>query len=327
MKQLTVKIVTFLAGLYFLLEFLLPKKIGAFEFGFYHEQVLDGARTVGAMAIGLGVINILFVHGSRLIKRSKGGLESFAVIFGFLLMGMLQGGEFIRSESAVSTWQGFMAAKDYLEKNGEQIIQRRDAAVVERVSRFYREQRVNLAVNSATPSAASLVSASALNQAVARELELLRELETTLDATRLKAAVDGAAVAGKLAQEYYPQAAKEGLIPQLSNFLFYGFFVPLGASMFALLGFYIVSAAYNSFRARSMEAAVMLIAAVIVILGQIPHGKLYIYEHLPLVRLWLMENLNTPANRAIYFGSAIAGLAMAVRLWLSLDKNQMGGER
>lgn len=319
MKQLAIKIVTFVAGLYFLLEFLLPKKIGAFEFGFYHEQVLDGARTVGAMAIGLGVINILFVHGSRLIKRSKGGLESFAVIFGFLLMGTLQGGEFIRSESAVTSWQGFVAAKDYLEKNGEQIVQRRDATIVERAAKFYREQRVDLAGDSA--------AASALNQAVTRELDLLRELEATPDAAKLKAAVDGATVAGRLAQEFYPQAAKEGLIPQLSNFLFYGFFVPLGASMFALLGFYIVSAAYNSFRARSMEAAVMLIAAVIVILGQIPQGKLYIYEHLPLVRLWLMENLNTPANRAIYFGSAIAGLAMAVRLWLSLDKNQMGGER
>lgn len=323
MKQPAIKFITFIAGLYFLLEFLVPKKVGSFEFGIFHEQILDGARTVGAMAIGLGVINILFVHGMRLIKRSRGVLESAAVIFGFLIMTAFQAAEFVASEQAVAAWQRYASVKEYLEKNRSAIVEKSESIPLDLTTKFYLEQRALL-----TPQPERLFRE--LDTAIERQLELVEGVRTAT--TSREGAFDAlliqTSVVAKFAQEYYPTAAKEGLVPKLSDFLFYGFFVPLGASMFALLGFYIVSAAYNSFRARSVEAAVMMFAAIIVILGQIPQGSIYISEHLPSMRLWLMEYLNTPANRAIYFGSAIAGLAMAVRLWLSLDKNQqIGGDR
>jgi len=100
-----------------------------------------------------------------------------------------------------------------------------------------------------------------------------------------------------------------------------GLFYPLGLSMFSLLAFYIAYAAYRSFRVRSIEAAVMMVSAFVVLLGQVPQGVMYISEDLPYYRLWIMEYLSTPAFRAIYFSSAIAGLSLAVRMWLSLDKN------
>ena len=66
----------------------------------------------------------------------------------------------------------------------------------------------------------------------------------------------------------------------------------------------------------------MMIAAILVVLGQIPQGEA-LYDGFPSIRLWLLENINTPGNRAIFFGSAIAGLAMAIRIWLSLDKSPL----
>jgi hypothetical protein len=93
--------------------------------------------------------------------------------------------------------------------------------------------------------------------------------------------------------------------------------------MFSLLAFYIATAAYRSFRVRSLEALIMMIAAVVVMLGQIPHGPLYVWDKLPAMRLWLLQNLSTPAFRAVYFGAAIAGLAMSVRMWLSLERSPL----
>jgi len=103
------------------------------------------------------------------------------------------------------------------------------------------------------------------------------------------------------------------------------------AAMFATLAFFIISAAYRAFRIKSAEATLLMLAALIVMLGQIPIGQ-YLTHTLPekgsfvsLFRLdnisnWLLLTVNAPATRAIGFGLGIGGLAIAMRLWLSLER-------
>jgi membrane protein implicated in regulation of membrane protease activity len=67
--------------------------------------------------------------------------------------------------------------------------------------------------------------------------------------------------------------------------------VPLQGTMFAILAFFIASAAYRSFRARSREAAVLLIAAVIVMMGRVPLGE-YLVPVSGDISQWILNVLN-----------------------------------
>jgi hypothetical protein len=110
------------------------------------------------------------------------------------------------------------------------------------------------------------------------------------------------------------------------DFLFDGLFNQLGSAMFALLGVYIAAAAYRAFRVRTVESGLMMIAAVIVMLGQISFGK-EIYEQMPSIRQWLLEVPNSAAFRAIRLGAGVAGLMLAIRMWLSIESKSFSSGR
>ncbi len=121
------------------------------------------------------------------------------------------------------------------------------------------------------------------------------------------------------------------------DILFSGLFVPLQATTFSLLAFYIASAAYRAFRIRTAEAALMMAAAFIVMLGQVPFGE-WITSSIPpgthwaffrfeTLGDWVMKWLNMPAQRGILFGIAIGALAMSLRVWLSLERGTFFSEQ
>jgi len=102
------------------------------------------------------------------------------------------------------------------------------------------------------------------------------------------------------------------------------------ATIFSLLAFYMASAAYRAFRVKSMEAGIMMVVAVIVMLGQIPLGTQVVtgrigpdsplsFLRLENAKNWIMDVLNTGAQRGVAFGVYIGSLAMTLRIWLSLE--------
>ncbi len=100
--------------------------------------------------------------------------------------------------------------------------------------------------------------------------------------------------------------------------------VPAGATIFSILAFFMASAAYRTFRARTVESALLLVAAIIVMLGRVPLGAL-ISEHLPVVADWIMSVPNLAAKRGILLGVSLGAIATSVKIIFAVAGQYVGG--
>jgi len=108
-------------------------------------------------------------------------------------------------------------------------------------------------------------------------------------------------------------------------------YIPLNATMFALLAFYIASAAFRAFRARNLEATVLLTAACIVMFARVPIGESFWAlfsdgNELGHFQNWIMDVPNVAARRAIFIGAALGAVATGLRIILGIERNHLGGE-
>ena len=99
----------------------------------------------------------------------------------------------------------------------------------------------------------------------------------------------------------------------------------MGATMFALLAFYISSAAYKAFRARSAEATVLLLAAIIVMFGQVPIGVQIFGEGITDVTQWILDVPNLASKRGIALGVGLGMVATSLRILLGIERTYLGG--
>lgn len=92
------------------------------------------------------------------------------------------------------------------------------------------------------------------------------------------------------------------------EFAYYKMFVPVYSMVFALLGFYIASAAYRAFRAKTIDSTIILVSGIIVILGMAPAVELLIPQ-LDSVRDWILNYPNTAGQRGILLGLSLGIIA------------------
>jgi len=109
----------------------------------------------------------------------------------------------------------------------------------------------------------------------------------------------------------------------LKTWIYNKVFAPLQATMFSLLAFYIASAAFRAFRARSVEATLLLAAGAIVMLGQVPLGDELTFGLASPMHAFLMGNVVKAGQRAIIIGGSLGVLATGLRIVLGLERSYL----
>lgn len=103
-------------------------------------------------------------------------------------------------------------------------------------------------------------------------------------------------------------------------------FVPMQATMFSLLAYFIASAAFRAFRVRSLDATLLAVTAVVVMLGRVPIGDAMSDGFLPALSDWIMNVPNLAAKRAIMIGAALGAISTGLKVIMGIERNFLGSD-
>lgn len=101
--------------------------------------------------------------------------------------------------------------------------------------------------------------------------------------------------------------------------LFEAVLFPLEATLFSLLAFFSITAAYRAFRVKSLETGLFVTFGVIVLLGQVPVGA-RLWDQLPVIKDWVLEVPALAGARGILLGVALGAAATGLRVLLGIDR-------
>jgi len=98
---------------------------------------------------------------------------------------------------------------------------------------------------------------------------------------------------------------------------------PLASTMFALLAFFIASAAFRAFRARNVEATLLLLTAIVMMIGRVSIGE-WLWQGFPALTEWLLDVPNLAAKRAVAIGVGLGAISTALKIILGIERSYLG---
>jgi hypothetical protein len=120
----------------------------------------------------------------------------------------------------------------------------------------------------------------------------------------------------------------------LFKYLYDCTFQPLQSTMFSLLAFFVASASYRAFRAKTLEATILLVAAFVILVRPTPLGyylTFWLPDPLKFLQIsnlstWILAVPNMVGQRAIMIGIALGIVSTSLRLILGIERGYLGGE-
>lgn len=117
------------------------------------------------------------------------------------------------------------------------------------------------------------------------------------------------------------------------DFAYDGIFSPLQSTMFSILAFFVASASYRAFRARNLEASLLLGAALIILVGRTFVGVVLTgwlpdslsFLHIPNLSNWILSTVNLAGQRAILIGIGLGVISTSLKIILGIERSYLGG--
>ncbi len=100
---------------------------------------------------------------------------------------------------------------------------------------------------------------------------------------------------------------------------------PMQATVFSLLAFFVASASFRGFRARNIQAAILLGTALIVLIGRIPIAEM-LSDWFPKVTFWVQNYPSMSARRAILIGIGLGSMTTSLRVILGIERTYLRGD-
>jgi hypothetical protein len=121
----------------------------------------------------------------------------------------------------------------------------------------------------------------------------------------------------------------------LQMLLFHGVFKAAQATMFSLLAFFVASASFRAFRVKSKEAVLLMGAAFVVMLGNVPIGNFVSqafaaiglkFIDIAALKEWIMTYPSSAAQSAILIGAMLGYISASMKVILGVERSYLGGE-
>ena len=338
-RQKIIAIFTFLGGLYYFIYFILSESIlDRIHLKSLHGDISLGFNAIGMLTFGLGIINLMIIHGGKVIYVKKGWFQSVALITAFCLMiifSVLDWKEdyYVQKESynlyVLSEFSSAIIKDEKNHKEGIPEISKRIESLRGSLEKELKTHDTILESNPFTEEEQRQIYTKQLSEYNQSIKTILNKTEPSKRALSLEEMSEvNLLLMDLLSQkrELLGKISECSFSKKFYNFIFEGLFVSLGSAMFSLLGVYIAAAAYRAFRIKTWESSLMMLSALIVMLGQTSFGT-SLYSGMPALRSWLLEVPNSAVARAIAIGASVAGLIMAIRMWFSIESDSFSGKK
>ncbi|RKX27315.1 MAG: hypothetical protein DRP47_06770 [Candidatus Zixiibacteriota bacterium] len=102
--------------------------------------------------------------------------------------------------------------------------------------------------------------------------------------------------------------------------------VPMQSTVFALLAFFVASASFRGFRARSAPAAVLLTAALLTLTSRSSLEGI-VPQFITEAADWVRGNPSMAARRAILIGIGLGSLTTSLRVILGIERTWLGSDK